>query len=147
MNYACISLLPCERVQQYIFQPEMKTDYTRLFGLTLFKRTTCLSHILIQTDRELISIRDDETSQHLKDGSRYGGIWNYVPLNHLHDLIIEDAPDGLVDLILILPAGDKLGMSFDRERSPELEQFVEKVKTSDKSSDLIIFMKNNWSHR
>jgi hypothetical protein len=128
MNYACISLLPCEHVQQYIFQPEMETDHTRLFGLTLFKRTTCLSHILILTDRELISIRDDETSQHLKDRSRYGGIRNYVSLNHLQDLIIKDAPYGMVNLIVILPSGDKICMSFDKERVPELEQFVEKVK-------------------
>ena len=64
----------------------------------------------------------------MKDGSRYGGIWNYVSLNQLHDLFINDAPDRLVELIIILPAGDKFSLSFDKVRSPELEQFVEKVK-------------------
>ena len=128
MNYARNSLLPGERVEQYSLQPEMETDRAKLFGMTVLKRTVCLTHILIQTDRELILIRDDETSQRWKDEVRYGGIWNYVPLSQLQDLIIEDTSDGLVNLTIILPAGDSLPMHFASKRRAELEQFVQKVK-------------------
>lgn len=128
MNYARDSLLPGERVEQYILQPEMETERTKLLGITVLKRTICLTHILIQTNRELILICDDESSQRWKDGSRYGGIWNYVPLDQLQGLIIEDAPDGLIDLKIILPAGNGLRMPFAKDRRPELEQFIQKVK-------------------
>ena len=130
MNYARNSLLPGEHVEQYIFQPEMKTARTNLFGMTILKRVVCLTHVLIHTDRELIMIRDDETSQRLKSRSRYGGIWNYVPLIHLQDLHIEDASAGLLELTMSLPAGDCIKMPFANERRPELEQFVQKVKAT-----------------
>lgn len=106
MNYARNSLRPGERVEQYILQPEMEIDRSKLFGMTLLKRTICLTHIRIHTDRELILIRDNECSQRWNDGVRYGGIWNYVPLNQLQDLIMEDATYGLVDLTIKLPAED-----------------------------------------
>jgi hypothetical protein len=127
MNYARNSLLPGERVEHYILQPEMEIDRTKLFGMTVLKRTICLTHILIQTDRELILIRDGESSQRSNDGGRYGGIWNYIPLKQLQDLIIEDVSDGLVNLTIKLPAEDNLSMPFTSERRPELEQFIQKV--------------------
>ena len=128
MNYARRSLLPGERVAQYILQPEMETVGMKLFGVTLFRRTLCMTHILIQTDRELILIRDEQTCQRVRDDSRYGGIWNYVPINQLQDLIIEDDSDGMVNLTIRLPAGDFLHMPCAIERRPELEQFVQNVK-------------------
>ncbi len=128
MNYARNSLLPGEQVAQYIFQPEMETVLVKLFRVTLLKRTLCLTHILIQTDRELILIQDDETSRRLKDGSRYGGIWNYVPLHHVRDLVIEGASDGLVQLTIELTAGNRLSLPYANERRPELEQFVQNIQ-------------------
>jgi hypothetical protein len=62
MYYARNSLLPGERVEQYILQPEIETRRAILFGMMVLKRIVCLTHILIQTDRELILIRDGETS-------------------------------------------------------------------------------------
>jgi hypothetical protein len=130
MNYARKSLLPGERVEQYIFQPVMETDLARIFGITLLKRIICLNHILILTERELILIREEATNKCLKDGCHYGGIWNYIPLNYLQDLRIEDISDGLVELTMMLPAGDSLKMPFANERRPELEQFVDKIKST-----------------
>ena len=136
MNYARKCLVPGERVEQYILQPEKETDRIKLFGITVLKRTDCLTHILIQTDRELILIRDDETSQILNDESRYGGILNYVPLNHVQEISIGTGNDGLISLRITLPAGDGLQMPFATERRPELEQFIQNIKETQKHPDL-----------
>jgi hypothetical protein len=128
MNYSRKSLLPGERVVQYILQPEIQTAGMKLFGITLFRRSLCMTHMLIQTDHELILIREEETTQRLKDESRYGGIWNYVPLCQVQDLMIEDHTDRLVDLTVLLPRGDHLHLPCANERRSELEQFVHNIK-------------------
>ena len=87
-----------------------------------------MTHILIQTDCEIILIRDEQTCQRMRDDSRYGGIWNYVPINQLQDLIIEDDSDRMVNLTIRLSAGDFLHMPCAIERRPELEQFVQNIK-------------------
>jgi len=128
MNYARKSLLPRERVEQYLLQPELDTDRLKIFGKTLLKRTICITQLLIQTDRELILICDDESSPRWNATARYGGICNYVPLDQLRDLVIEDTSDRLINLTIKLPAEDNLCVSFSSERRPELERFVQKVE-------------------
>jgi hypothetical protein len=128
MNFARKSLLPGERVIRFFLQPEIKAARLHLFKTTLFKRTLCPTYILIHTDRELILIQDDLTSQCSKDESRYGGIRNYMPLNQVQDLIIEDAATGLVDLTIKLPAGDRLNMLCTNEKRSDLEDFVRDIK-------------------
>jgi hypothetical protein len=130
MNFARSSLLPGERVIQFFLQPEIEAARLHLFGTTLFKRTLCATYILIQTDRELILIQDDLTSQCLNDESRYGGIRNYVPLNQLQDLIVENATTGLVELTLKLPAEDSLHLLCANERRSELIDFILNIKES-----------------
>jgi hypothetical protein len=133
MNFARSSLLPGERVIRFFLQPEIEASRLHLFHTTLFKRTICSTYILIQTDRELILIQDDLTSQCSKDESRYGGIRNYMHLYQLQDLIVEDAVTGLIDLTIKLPVGDSLHLMCANEKRSELKDFVQNIKEALKS--------------
>ena len=82
---------------------------------------------MILTDRELILIRDD---RHRDGRESYGGIWTYVPLCKIKELILENEAGGGVSLVVRLAGGDCLRSRFsatNREELRRLEKaFVER---------------------
>jgi hypothetical protein len=99
MNYARNSLLGGERVIHSILQPEIRTDGIKVFGITYYK-TISPAHAGILTDRELIMI--SEEVRHAGD-DRYGGMWEYIPLNKISGLFVHDVSDNMLSLLIQLP--------------------------------------------
>ena len=79
MSFAKRSLLGGEKVIQYILQPEIRESILKFLRKPYY-RTISLIHMCILTERELIVIQES-VAQRKED--RYGGIWNYIPLNQI----------------------------------------------------------------
>jgi hypothetical protein len=128
MNYARRSLQPGERVVAYTLQPELRQPRLSLLGRPLSLHTLETAHLCILTDRELIVIRDDPNS--LKDyaQSRYGGIWDYLPLSRIQSATLEERPAGHLALVVHLPGGDRMEILFSTEKRLELEQVCARLE-------------------
>ena len=128
MNYSRGSILPGEEVVCYVLQPEIRQHLVRLFGRSLSR---CISptHIVILTDRELIVISEESGSLWQSFGAiKYGGIWQYVPLERISAASIVTRNDGLLTLFLELPRGERLEMLFSTSSRSELESLVARLR-------------------
>ncbi len=126
MNYARSSLLAGETVLQSVLQPEIRIPAWKIFGWT-FHRTVSLAQLTILTDRELILIRDDERSKEIK-GIRYGGVWQYIRLESIRSVSLENAENDLLSMVIILASGDAIKKNFAAASKPELEQLRDKLQ-------------------
>jgi hypothetical protein len=121
MNYARRSLLAGEKVIHHILQSEIRAQVLRILGKT-FYRTISPTHMSILTDRELIMIREDATQNRV---SRYGGIWDYIPLNKIVSLTLREKDADLLVLSIQLPETDRLEYLFQPSAKPELDQLLD----------------------
>jgi hypothetical protein len=121
MNYARSSLLPGEQVVSTILQPEIRRQVLRLPGKTLF-RTLATAHLFILTDRELITICDED-SWTGRQGIRYGGIWTFIPLNKIRHVSLAEADEDTLCLSLHLPHDDRLDALFASSNRQAVECF------------------------
>ena len=126
MNYARSSLMAGEIVLQSVLQPEIRIPAWKIFGWT-FHRTVSLAHLSILTDRELILIRDDERSKAIK-GVRYGGVWQYIHLESIRSVSLENAENDLLSLVIVPAGGDAIKKKFAAASKPELEQLRDKLQ-------------------
>lgn len=106
MNYSKRSILPGERVLCFVMQPEISKWRSGIFVFPFSGRLT-KAHITILTDRELIMIKDAETSGWRQD-NRYGGTWSYIPIIHIRSASIDEEAGGLLTLSIKLSAGDTI---------------------------------------
>ena len=83
MNYARHSLLAGEKVIHFILQPEIRVPVVKILGKTYY-RAISPTHMSILTDRELITISEDEPKN--RAIGKYGGIWTYIQLNKIVSL-------------------------------------------------------------
>ena len=127
MNFAAESLVPGEKVQQMVWQPEIRQPAVSLLGFTLY-RTVSLAHLTLLTDQELILIWDDEHSAQ-KTRARYGGVWRYIPLRHLVSAALAESPDGLLTLSLGLTSGGRVDRIFAAARRGELDQLQHTIES------------------
>src|SRR4030042_4009577 len=104
MNFAKRSLLVGDRVVLAILQPEIRTRALTLLGRTL-SRLVSPTHICILTDRELITVREENRRS---ADDKYGGIWDYIPLGKIVDLSVSQRDDHLFELSIQLPDGASL---------------------------------------
>jgi len=111
MSYARTSLQEGERVVAYVMQPEMRVPRLGVWGHALAMRTIDTAHLCILTDSELIVIRDDPSSLQSCNETRYGGVWDYLPLCRLQSVVLEEVADGLA-LTLRLPGDDTFDVMF-----------------------------------
>jgi hypothetical protein len=118
MNYARHSLLAGETVLQAILQPEIRTAVFRALGRTFF-RTLSPAHATILTDRELITIREE---QRLGGEERYGGTWDYIPLSQVVDLSTRSQEDGLLAWTVQLPGDERIELLFQAAARPQLDR-------------------------
>ena len=120
MNFARRSVLAGETVLDCLLQPEIRTKRFTFLGKT-FYRTISLTHVCILTDRELILIRE-EALPSLND--KYGGIWEYIPLNRIATLSTSTRNNNLLALSIKLVTGDSFECLFDLAKQDEVEQFL-----------------------
>jgi hypothetical protein len=127
-NYARRSILPGAQINAVISQPEIRRMIVKVLGRS-FQRTVGMSHILILTDRELIIIHDDQNSPKWVDDTRYGGVWDYVPLNKIAAVDLVEQETGLLAITVQLPHNDHVDVLFLPDRRAELERFVAQFKS------------------
>jgi hypothetical protein len=127
-NYARRSILPGAHINAVVSQPEIRKTVVKVLGRA-FQRTIAMSHVLIVTDRELIIVYDDPDSPKWRDNTRYGGVWDYIPLNKIAAVELTEQATGLLTLAVQLPHNDRVEVHFQPDRRVELERFAAQVKT------------------
>jgi len=89
-----------------------------------YQRTIVMAHVLILTDRELIIIRDDPDSPRSFDMTRYGGVWDYIPLERIERIACRKKDANMLSLAIELPLGDSGGEPLRGESHAEVERFL-----------------------
>ena len=124
MNYAKHSLLAGEKVIHTIMQPEIRASVLTVLGKTYY-RTISPTHVSILTDRELILIREEVR----KSGEdKYGGIWDYIPLNKIVTLSLSGKDSNLLVLSIQLPESARLEYLFQASAKREIDQLLERFR-------------------
>ena len=121
MSFARQSLLAGEKVIHTILQPEIREPVLSILGKT-FHRTVSPSHMGILTDRELIMIGEEQV-QSAED--RYGGIWEYIPLNKIRALFVSGKGSDLLSLSVQLPESACLEYLFEASAEREVDQLLD----------------------
>ena len=75
----------------------------------------------------MIIIRDDEDSPTWQSGTRYGGVWLYLPLAKITTIAVADRNADVLAVQLELPHGDRVESLFEANRRREVEQFLSQV--------------------
>ena len=127
MNYARRSLVPGEKVIHTVLQPEIRARILTLFGRSL-SRTISTAHLGILTDRELIMIRDEKSAWQ-GDKTRYGGVWNYIPVDKITSISLTPKNDDLLVLSIHLPQDDHIDSLFSVSNRPEVELVLNQFET------------------
>ncbi len=127
MNYGRESLVSGETVLRILPQPEIRQPLLTMLG-KVFYRILSLAHLSIITDRELILIQEAERNKksHL---SRYGGIWQFLPLSSLETVTLSETANDRLTLSLQCYFGKTIDRLFDASQRPELEQFCSQLQT------------------
>lgn len=120
MNYAKRSLLGGEKVIHAVLQPEIRASLWTVMGMTYYW-TIFPTHMCILTDQELIMIRENE-GRGGKD--KYGGIWDYIPLNKIVALSLSEKDRNLLVLSIQLPEGESLEVLFRDSLRREADQLL-----------------------
>jgi hypothetical protein len=121
MNLARNSLVEGERVICAILAPEIRKNMFTILGKTYF-RTISPTHTSILTDRELILIRE-EVLQGRDD--KYGGIWEYIPLNKIANLSVSRKRDHLLALSVQLLTKERFECVFPSSQENEVNQLLD----------------------
>jgi hypothetical protein len=124
MNYARRSLVGGEAVIHAVLQPEIRANEVTIFGKT-FYRVVSPTFAFILTDRELIVIREAE-----RKGweARYGGIWDFIPLDKIRSLTLSEKDSSLLALsIQLLPEGTRLELLVRSSAKQELEPILDRL--------------------
>jgi len=122
MNLARHSLLGGDRVIHAVLQPEIRAHVLTVLGRTYY-RVISPTHAAILTDRELIMIREEAWRG---GNDRYGGIWDYMPLNKIVALSLSEKDGDLLALSVQLPEGEHLECLFQAAAKQEVDQLLER---------------------
>jgi hypothetical protein len=124
MNFAKNSLLGGEKVLYSILQPEIKDVFLTFLRKT-FYRTISPTHMSILTNRELITIQEEVVRE---TQNRYGGIWDYIPLNKIISLSVSERTGDLLVLTVQLPEDTSFEILFQASAKEELNQLLDRFK-------------------
>jgi hypothetical protein len=124
MNFARGSLLGGEKVIHAALQPEVRVRRIRILGMS-FYQTLSPALAVIVTDRELITIRDD---LHKYGANRYGGIWDYIPLDKIAAASLSEKDTGLLALSIELPEGARLEYLIQAAARAEIEALLDGLR-------------------
>ena len=128
MNYGRRSILPGERVLSTILQPDIYAEMPAF--LARFARLVSPAHLSILTDQELITIKDDAAMRRFDKNVRYGGIWNYIPLNKITGASLAEKNARLLVLSIRLRENEYVDSSFAVSNRAEVEAFVNQLEKS-----------------
>ena len=121
MNFARRSLVPGEQVIRTFWQPKIRKPFITLFGWSLY-RTLYVAHLAVLTDKEVIFIGDDARLTETR-GGQHGGIWQYVPLEHIVSASLTKQNDLLTLSLTLSSDGHHLNKLFAAANQREIEQF------------------------
>ncbi len=121
MHYARRSVLAGERVLSAILQPEIRVCASWVMDKT-HQSVVCMPHATILTDRELIVIREEQRGV----TDKYGGLWNYIPLDKINALSLGQWEDDLLMLTIDLPGEESLAYLFQPVLDPHLRKLLDK---------------------
>ena len=125
-NYARRSILPGAQIIASVAQLEIRKTVVKVLSYS-FQRTLATAHLLILTDHELIIIHDDSDSPKSADDTRYGGVWDYIPLNKITEVDQIEQETGLLALTVQLPDSDHVEVLFQPDRRTDVERFVSQL--------------------
>jgi hypothetical protein len=120
MNFARLSIMPGEEVLCTVLQPEVQVELFNILKKSLF-RTISPAHITILTDSELIIIKDQR--QRFTQ-NKYGGIWNYIPLEKITSLSLAEQTDNTFTLSIGLPENDTIRSIFAAANKPDIDKLI-----------------------
>jgi len=127
MSFAKRSLLPGECVIQAILQPEIRQRIFTVFGKTYdYVISPTLAAIL--TDRELIMIREENH----RGQEKYGGIWEYIALDKISKLCMQEVIDNIIMFSILLIDGNQLEYFFQvsvKQEILELQNNFQRLKS------------------
>jgi hypothetical protein len=124
MNYARHSLLGGEKVTQFILQPEIQEKMLKVLGRTYYK-TISPTHMIILSDRELIMIREEAVR---RKEDKYGGIWDYIPLNKITSLSVSEKAENLLALTVQLPENTWFEFLYQVSAKEEIDQLLDRFR-------------------
>lgn len=126
MNYARHALKTDDRIVDALWQPEIRTPLVTLLGRSVY-RNIATTHLIILTGREFIFLHEDELSPRGLDGSRYGGVWDYIPLSKIIATTLTKTAKNLLSLSVQLPGNDSVQSLFLADRQDNVERFVSRI--------------------
>jgi len=126
MNFARRSIMPGEEVLCTVLQPEVQVELFNILKKSLF-RTVSPAHITILTDSELIIIKD-ERQRFTKN--KYGGIWNYIPLEKITSLSLAEQTNNTFTLSIGLPENDTIRSIFAATNKPDIDTLINRLSIS-----------------
>ena len=124
MNFAKRSLLGGEKVIHTILQPEILASVVTVLGKTYY-RTVFPTHVIMLTDRELIIIREEARRS---GNERYGGIWDYIPLNKIVTLSLGERDSNLLVLSIKMVESDRLECLLQASKKGEIDQLLDRFR-------------------
>ena len=124
MNLAKHSLLEGEKVIQFIFQHDIQERLLSILKINYY-RTISATQMIILTDKELITIREDATQ---RKEDRYGGFWVYIPINKFNSLFVSEKYSDLLLLTIQLPIDISFELLFQISARKELNQLLRRFK-------------------
>ena len=127
MSYGQASIQQGARVNRILLQPQIRHDIFRFSGFNI-SRLIQPSHLIILTDGELIIIRDDD-SQPWSRKDPYGAIWSFISRERILDSYLTTVEDDRMQFIIELSGGKCLRIKFGSEKSAELTQLINQLKT------------------
>lgn len=125
MNYARACVRPGETIVQIVLQPEIRTELASLCGVTLSKPISP-AHLIILTDCELISIRDDNSQSWWK-GPPHGGIRTYMPRQKIGAASLASKGEDTLSLSIGLPGNLNIESLFESSQQNELELLLQRL--------------------
>jgi len=124
MNYAKRSLLAGEKVIHAILQTEIRANVVTVLGKT-YTRLISPTHITVLTDRELIMVREEIR---LGGKDKYGGIWDFIPLNKIVALSSSARDNNLLVLSIQLPEKVCLEFLFQASAKREIDELLDRFR-------------------
>jgi hypothetical protein len=113
-----------EKVVFSVFQPEIRADLLTFWGITYYK-TISPTHMSILTEHELIVIRE-EAARRKED--RYGGIWDYIPLNKIKALSLNEKGSNHLAFSIQLPDNVQFELLYQVAARNEINQLIDQFK-------------------
>jgi hypothetical protein len=126
MNYGCKSLMGNEKVLKIIWEPEIREKFFPRLRIPFshLKSNACLS---ILTDKELILVQEFDLNNSYR-GTRYGGIWRYIPHRCLNSVRLSESNQGKFNLTISLAGETEIQVLFRNENRPHLDEFIQTVE-------------------